>query len=247
MHAHFVRAAVIAIVALLFVAGCSGRALNRALTVPSTPNTYYDSYSRNNYWPTPDYDPGYRTDPLVRFPSDSRLAGYDVGNLLSRHLSEFSGAFGGNFATLHLQLPFGSSDVSPLRYLMASPNVVLTPTAAPGQQLTPPSLSLLSARDTVSFVTYGLYTRDANQHVLNVEVSGAASFALGDEHGLYVGVRQFGEPRYNWYGPFKANERWQVDVMRDMNYTGGDAAYVTLAVFNGDTVRVDELKFDLGG
>src|SRR5215207_8513058 len=105
MHATFVRTVTFVTLALaLAAAGCSGKALNRALTPPGTPNAYYDSYARNNYWPQIAYDPGYRTDPLVRFPSDSRLAGYDVGNLLSRHLSEFSGAFGGNFATLHLQL-----------------------------------------------------------------------------------------------------------------------------------------------
>ena len=248
MH-NTIRAKALAMLLLsLAASSCGGKALDRALTVPSSPNTYYGSPAGNNYWPYTSYDPGYRTDPLVRFPSDSRLASYDVGNILSRHLAEFGGAFGGNFATLHQQLPFGSSDVSPIRYVMASPNAIVSSSgngSVPLQQRF--SLNLLSARDTVSFVTYGLYAPNANQHVLSVDVSGAASFALGDEHGLYVGVRQFGEPRYNWYGPYKASEAWHVDALRDSNYTGGTAAYVTLAVFNGDTVRVDGLRLNLGG
>jgi hypothetical protein len=247
MHNTF-RQSAIAMLLLMLAAGCSGKSLNRMLTVPTTPNTYYGGYDARYYPSTWPADPGYRTDPLVRFPSGTRLANYEVGNILSRHLTEFSGAFGGNFATLHLQLPFGNSNVNPPRYVMASPNVAVSASSdgSVPRQLQY-SLNLLSARDTVSFVTYGLYAPDSNQHVVGVDLSGAASFGIGEEHGLYVGVRQFGEPSYNWYGPFKASERWHVDALRDSNYTGGTAAYVTLAVFKGDTVRVDGLKFDLGG
>jgi hypothetical protein len=242
--------AIVLAAALLCATGCSGKALSRAFTVPSTPNTSY----RSNYdhaWPyTPGgqlyTDPGYRTDPLVRFPADTRLASYPVGNLLSRHLAEFSGAFGGNFASLHQQLPFGLSDVSPLGYVMASPNSFVS-ASAPGATPVTYALNLHSARDTVSFVTYGLYAPESDQRVLSIAVSGAGSFAIGSEHGLYVGVRQFGEPFYQWYGPYKAGERWLVDALRDSNYPGGTAAYVTLAVFNGDTARLDGLRIDLGG
>jgi hypothetical protein len=252
MHAAAVRTlALAASLAVLIAAGCSGKALSRAFTAPSSPSTGYSSY--DHAWPyTPDgqlySDPGYRTDPLVRFPATSRLANYNVGNLLSRHLAEFSGAFGGNFATLHQQLPFGLSDVSPLNYVMASPNVFVTKTGDASSPMSAQySLNLLSARDTVSFVTYGLYAPDSNQRVLSLDVSGAGSFGVDHQHGLYVGVRQFGEPFYHWYGPFKAGDRWHVDALRDSNYANGTAAYVTLAVFNGDNVRLDGLRIDLGG
>ena len=253
MHATAVRAlALTSATLVLAVSGCGGKAIDRMLTLPTPPATHYQytpPQQQYGYWPNNNIDPYtgeplYRTDPLVRFPSDTRLANYNVGNILSRHLAEFSGAFGANFATLHLQLPYGKTEVRPVSYVMASPNALVSPDANVPPQL---HLNLLSARDTVSFVTYGLYSPTSTQHVLGIDVHGAGSFAIGDEHGLYVGVRQFGEPRYNWYGPFKANERWHVDALRDSNYGPGDSAYVTLAVFNGDNVRLDSLSFDMGG
>jgi len=251
------RLSQLAIVVLAFfvLASCSGKSLNRMLTVPSVPDTSYRGYQSNYYgyndWPYTGvngyYDPGYRTDPLVRFPADTRIAPREPGDYLSAQLADFSGAFGGDFASLHQQLPFGVSSISPLGYVFVSPGAQVVRMPVAQGALPVYSLALHSARDTVSFVTYGLYSPSSNQRVYGVDVKGAASFGVGGDHGLYVGVKQFGEPRYRWYGPYSANETWHVDALRDSNYEPGSAAYITVAVFNGDEVRIDGLSVDLGG
>jgi len=237
---------------VIALSGCSGKSLNRALTLPGSSDPGAISYNPNySAYPYSPYlaQPGY-TNPLVTYPSDARIASNNAGSLLDNQLADLSGAFANNFATLHLQLPFGVTSVSPLRYLFASPNTFVSRGAGvppvTGQRPAPLSENLLSARDNVSFLTYGLYAPNANQHVISVDIWGQASFGAGVEHGLYVGVRQFGEPRYSWYGPFSANERWHVDARRDSSYPAGTAAYVTLAVFNGDNIRVDSLDLNMG-
>jgi hypothetical protein len=213
-----------------------------------------DAYYRPPYYPEPrpygvldPYDESTRFnnyDPLVRFPADTRLAPSPASNLLSRHLSEFAGTFGGNFAQLHQRLPYGYSNAALDAYLMASPNAYVSRDAEDPRKV---SVNLVSDVNTVSFVTYGLLSEAARQQVLSVEVFGRASFALGRENGLYIGVRQFAEPRYQWYGPFKSAEQWRAVAERDSNFADGNAAYITLAVFNGDSISVDGLAIELGG
>src|SRR5687767_1914029 len=109
---------------LLLIAGCGGGRTNFDQGYRRDPIYRYDP-NPPYYYPVHDPFPSepYDYDPLVRFPSETGLAPRGPSTLLDRHLAEFTGAFGGNFAQLHQQLPFGYHALDHTAYVMASPRV----------------------------------------------------------------------------------------------------------------------------
>jgi hypothetical protein len=241
------------LLALALSAGCGGRhsatpvpddSPRPATPYPGAPNYggyYGDPYG--GYYGDP--FGGRNLSPLVSASSNG-LAPRGTSNFLSSQLAELGGAFDANFASLHQQQPYGVSDMSLLDYLYASNNA--GPVVIPGSSQTAPAygVALRSDARSVSFVTYGLYDPQANTQIQSVELEGAASTGRQQDSGLYVGIRQFGEPRYRWYGPFQPNDRWRADAERLSTMGRGTAGYVTLAVFNGDEARIDRLSIELG-
>lgn len=106
---------------------------------------------------------------------------------------------------------------------------------------------LTSAPGQMSYITYGLRDVPAFEDVLSVSVDAYGGF-LGDDnqHGLYIGVSDYYNGRWQWYGPFKADALQDINIVRTPMFNTDGYGYITLACSEGDSYGIRGVSVKVG-
>lgn len=208
-------AAVMLCVVLATVSGCSGQA-------------YTPEYTRV------EYDPGRRFGSTIsnNLPNPTNF----VDGLTQQ--TNYDLATGEWLADLPLvQLDFEGNEISPIRYSYSLGDIS---TFSVDDQL---GVRLHSTIGQVTFVVYNFNHLLPSQFVSYVEVIGDADFYDWRGEGFYYGIRQGGSQRFSWSGPAGGNRNWifSHSLHESANYQGGIPS-VVIAVANGDTLRIREIR-----
>jgi hypothetical protein len=205
---------------------------------------YYDSYGNLLYNPN---EPAYRN--LVENRSGSRdpfMQNY--ANINDRSVSQYVNStysmlvadMGGSLQDLLVQADGGEFYVNPADYTLASRNAVLSE----GGNLES-SLLLTSSYNGVSLASYTFEEFFGSEQITEFSIEGSGSFGAYDNSGLYIGIRQYGDRDTRWYGPYRNGMDWTVQPLQWKHRFESRHAFVTLAVFGGDTVTINRLHAEV--
>lgn len=205
---------------------------------------YYDSYGNLIYNPN---DPAYRN--LVENRTNSRdpfMQNYS--NINDRSVSQYVNStysmlvadMGGSLQDLLVQTDGGEFYVNPADYTLASRNAVLSE----GGQLES-SLLLTSSYNGVSLASYTFEEFFGTEQITEFSIEGSGSFGAYDSSGLYIGIRQYGDRDTRWYGPYRNGMDWSVQPLQWNHRFVSRHAFVTLAVFGGDTATINRIHAEI--
>jgi hypothetical protein len=206
---------------------------------------HFGSGGSSSYTPYRSFDSGYDRynvgapyDPLIRYPAIA-VAGNGPASFLDDQLSEYQRAWDDFFDELRVNVDSGLNTVPPTAYLFASRNVerVMTENG--------PEVTLRSELGDACFITYGLTGRMGDEQIAGISVNGEG-MGLGADSGIFLGVRQFGQSGTKWYGPLAPGENVFLQLNEASDGYHEVSAYLTVAVFNGGELKLNDLSIDIG-
>jgi hypothetical protein len=108
-------------------------------------------------------------------------------------------------------------------------------------------MGLASAEGEMSYATYGLGAVPDGKQINHIHLVGGGSEGPGDQHGLYIGLGNYGKGAYQWFGPYDlADGEYDLDIHLMDNVNDGAHAYIVLATHDGDSFVASHLDVGVG-
>lgn len=107
-------------------------------------------------------------------------------------------------------------------------------------------LDMLSAPGEMSYAMFGLKGIPDGEDVVNVQLQGQLAPGAGDTHGVYIGIGNYDENSFRWYGPYDlASGEKELSFYNIDTTNSSGHAYVTLAVWGGDELELSNLDITI--
>ena len=105
------------------------------------------------------------------------------------------------------------------------------------------ALLVQSSASEMGFVKYGLKDIPDGEIIRGIRVNGYAG--PDADSGLFIGVSDYGNGSYQWYGPFTNGEDWEVYNAFMDTTNDEDKAYIVFATYGGDAALISEIQVQI--